>query len=111
MAIATQQQRQLTEAERKLAEDQRYEAEISRAQTDNAYRNALSLTPAQFIQLESINMPRTACAQDPGYTFIIGSSLTPVLSVGKIEIKLSVISQNDKSVLILRSRVEPTVID
>jgi regulator of protease activity HflC (stomatin/prohibitin superfamily) len=83
IATATQQQRQLTEAERKLAEDQRYEAEISRAKADNAYRNAMPLTPAQFIQLESINMQRTACAQDPGCTFIIGPSLTPVLSVGK----------------------------
>lgn len=83
IATATQQQRQLTEAERKLAEDQRYEAEISRAKADNAYRNAMSLTPAQFIQLESINMQRSVCEQKTGCTFIIGSSLTPVISVGK----------------------------
>lgn len=53
---ATQEQRRMTEQQRKLAEDQRKAAEISRADADNAYRNTMGLSPAQFIQLEAIKM-------------------------------------------------------
>ncbi len=81
---ATQQQRQLTEHERKMAEDQRLAAEISRAKADNAYREVMSLTPSQFIQLERINMQRTVCTQPAANcTFIMDGALTPALTVGK----------------------------
>ena len=59
---ATQQQRQLTENERRLAEDSRLAAEQSRALADNAYRNSLGLSPAQFVALQEIEMQREVCA-------------------------------------------------
>src|ERR1043165_4527904 len=58
---ATQEQRIQTEKQRKLAEDQRLLAEQSRATADNAYREAMHLSPEQFIQLETIKMQRDAC--------------------------------------------------
>jgi hypothetical protein len=42
---AQQEQRVLTEGQTKLAEDARKAAEQSRADADNAYRNALGLSP------------------------------------------------------------------
>lgn len=86
---AAQQQRALTEAQRKLAEDARMEAEQSRAAADNAYRNAMSLDPAQFIQLEQIHMFDRVCVKHPdgsggGCTFLVGQTgATPVIPVGK----------------------------
>jgi regulator of protease activity HflC (stomatin/prohibitin superfamily) len=59
---ATQEQRIQTERQRKLAEDQRLSAEQSRANADNAYREAMRLTPDQFLQLESIQAMRDVCA-------------------------------------------------
>ena len=50
---ATQEQRIQTEKQTKLAEDQRMLAEQSRATADNAYREAMHLSPEQFIQLET----------------------------------------------------------
>lgn len=73
---ATQQQRKLTERERKLAEDQRKSAEVSRADADNAYRNAMSLSPAQFIQLEAIK----ACGAQANCTFVT-SGVLPMFEV------------------------------
>lgn len=58
---ATQEQRIQTEQQKKLAEDQRALAETSRARADNAYREALGLSPQQFIQLETIKMQREVC--------------------------------------------------
>jgi regulator of protease activity HflC (stomatin/prohibitin superfamily) len=46
---ATQEQRIQTEKQTKLAEDQRQQAEQSRANADNAYREAMHLSPEQFI--------------------------------------------------------------
>jgi regulator of protease activity HflC (stomatin/prohibitin superfamily) len=66
---AVQEQRQLTERQRKLAEDQRKEAEASRAVADNAYRQAMGLSPDLFIQLEAINMQKEVCAKS-GCTFV-----------------------------------------
>lgn len=37
-----------------MAEDERMKAEQSRASADNAYREAMHLSPEQFIQLETI---------------------------------------------------------
>lgn len=71
IATATQQQRQLTEHERKLAEDVRKAAEESRAAADNAYREALHLSPEQFLQMETINMQKDVCAKG-NCTFVAG---------------------------------------
>jgi regulator of protease activity HflC (stomatin/prohibitin superfamily) len=51
---AVQQQRQRTQQETKLAEDARRATEISKAAADNAYREAMHLDPAQFIQLQAL---------------------------------------------------------
>jgi hypothetical protein len=61
IATAEQQQRALTEQQKKLAEDQREQAELSRARADHAYRNAMNLSPEQFLRLETIKMPRDVC--------------------------------------------------
>lgn len=58
---AAQEQRSNTEKQRKLAEDQRLEAERSRAAADNGYREAMHLSPEQFIQLEQIKMQHEVC--------------------------------------------------
>ena len=81
---AKQQQRQKTEVERKLAEDQRKAAEQSRADADNAYREAIGMSPDQFIALAQINMMEKACAADKATpcTFVISSSATaPIVAV------------------------------
>jgi hypothetical protein len=57
---ATQEQRIQTEKQ-KTAEDQRQQAESSRANADNAYREAMHLSPEQFIQLETIKMQQEVC--------------------------------------------------
>lgn len=77
---ASQQQRILTEGQVKLAEDARKAAEQSRAEADNAYRNALGLSPEQFIQLQSINMERDVCKSGAKCTFIENASKSsPIL--------------------------------
>jgi regulator of protease activity HflC (stomatin/prohibitin superfamily) len=75
---AAQEQRGNTEKQRKLAEDQRLQAELSRANADNAYRNQMSLSPEQFLRLEAIHMQRDVCAKG-GCTFITGDA-TPVIN-------------------------------
>jgi regulator of protease activity HflC (stomatin/prohibitin superfamily) len=60
---ATQEQRIQTEKQKKLAEDQRQQAEQSRANADNAYREAMHLSPEQFIQLEMIKMQSEVCGE------------------------------------------------
>jgi regulator of protease activity HflC (stomatin/prohibitin superfamily) len=63
IATATQEQRIQTEQQTKLAEDQRAAAETSRAKADNAYREAMGLSPQQFIQLETVKMQRDVCGE------------------------------------------------
>jgi len=58
---AAQEQRSNTEKQRKLAEDQRLQAETSRAAADNGYREAMHLSPEQFIQLKQIEMQESVC--------------------------------------------------
>ncbi len=83
VATAGEQQRQLTEQQRKLAEDQRRAAEESRAKADNAYREAMQLSPPQFLQLEQIKMMHEVCVKS-NCTFLIGSGgVTPVLDLKK----------------------------
>lgn len=77
---ASQEQRANTERQRKLAEDQRREAELARAAADNAYREAMRMTPEQFLALEAIKMQREVCAKG-GCTFLLGASAFPAVNV------------------------------
>jgi regulator of protease activity HflC (stomatin/prohibitin superfamily) len=82
IATAAQRARQDTERERKLAEDERAKAEASRAAADNAYRNAMQLSPDQFLQLEAIKMQREVCATNKTpCTFLFGSGAVPTMQV------------------------------
>lgn len=80
---AAQQQRIETEKQKKLAEDQRMLAEQSRAAADNAYRQAMQLSPDQFLALEAIKMQQAVCGHEgkSGCTFIQNGA-TPVLNLG-----------------------------
>jgi regulator of protease activity HflC (stomatin/prohibitin superfamily) len=82
---ATQEQRVQTEQQRKLAEDQRKAAETSRANADNAYREAMQLSPAQFIQLETIKMQIDVCGEHgkATCTFIQNGGAQPVYDLHK----------------------------
>lgn len=80
IATAEQEQRVNTERQRKLAEDQRKEAETARAASDNAYREAMRLSPEQFLQLEQIKMLHEVCAGGK-CTVLMGSGAVPTLSV------------------------------
>lgn len=75
---AAQEQRQNTEKQRKLAEDQRKAAEEARAAADNAYRLAMSLSPDQYLRLETIKMQRDVCAGGK-CTFLLGSGVVPTI--------------------------------
>src|SRR5579862_2065234 len=77
---ATQEQRVQTEKQIKLAEDQRKAAEESRAAADNAYRQAIGLSPEQFVQLEQIKMQREVCAHT-SCTFIVNGGGVPTFNV------------------------------
>jgi len=85
IATATQEQRIQTEQQTKLAEDQRAAAETSRAKADNAYREALGLTPQQFIQLETVKMQRDVCGEQgkATCTFIQSGSAQPVYELNR----------------------------
>ena len=79
---AAQEQRVNTERQVKLAEDARAQAEASRAAADNAYRQALGLSPEQFIQLEMIKMQAIACGpQGKASCTFIQNGATPVLNL------------------------------
>jgi regulator of protease activity HflC (stomatin/prohibitin superfamily) len=81
---AAQQQRVLTEGQRKLAEDARLQAEQSRAAADNAYREAMKLSPEQFLQLETIKMQHAVCGPEgKAQCTFIQNGTTPVLNLGK----------------------------
>jgi regulator of protease activity HflC (stomatin/prohibitin superfamily) len=81
---AAQEQRAITMQQTKLAEDQRKAAEQSRASADNAYREAMQLSPDQFLQLERIKMQREVCAEGKSVcTFFIGGGPNPVVDVGR----------------------------
>ena len=70
---AQQEQRALTEAQTKIAEDARKAAETSRAEADNAYRNSLGLSPEQFIELQRIKMQEDVCLKHT-CTFVSGNA-------------------------------------
>jgi len=77
---AAQEQRVQTEKQIKLAEDQRKDAETARAAADNAYRQALGLTPEQYVQLKNIEMVHSVCSSGK-CTFIQGGTATPVVNI------------------------------
>src|SRR5580700_599850 len=79
---AAQEQRVQTEKQVKLAEDQRAMAEASRAAADNAYRQAMGLSPEQFIQLEQIKMQRAVCGEGKS-TCIFNGAATPTLNLSR----------------------------
>jgi regulator of protease activity HflC (stomatin/prohibitin superfamily) len=83
IATATQEQRIQTEQQTKLAEDQRAAAETSRAKADNAYREAMGLSPQQFIQLETVKMQRDVCGEQgkATCTFIQNGGAQPIYDV------------------------------
>jgi regulator of protease activity HflC (stomatin/prohibitin superfamily) len=85
IATATQEQRIQTEQQTKLAEDQRAAAETSRARADNAYREALGLSPQQFIQLETVKMQREVCGEQgkATCTFIQSGGAQPVYDLSR----------------------------
>lgn len=75
---AAQEQRVNTEHQRKLAEDSRMEAERSKAAADNAYRNAMGLDSAQFVQLEQVKAIRDVCG---GGKCILTLGAAPAIAV------------------------------
>jgi regulator of protease activity HflC (stomatin/prohibitin superfamily) len=60
---AAQEQRVQTEKQIALAEDQRKAAETARAAADNAYRQAIGLSPEQYVELKKIEMETRVCAE------------------------------------------------
>lgn len=83
IATAAQQQRIQTEQQKKLAEDQRKLAEESRAAADNAYREAMHLSPEQFIQLETIKMQEAVCGGGKTACTFIQNGAQPVYNLGR----------------------------
>ena len=77
---AAQQQRVLTEQQRKLAEDSRKASEQSRAEADNAYRNAMQLSPEQFLRLETIKMQRDVCGGGHCTFLMSDGKVTPIVN-------------------------------
>lgn len=71
---AEQTQRQQTEIQKKLAEDNRKAAEVARAAADNAYRENMGLSPEQFVELQRIDMQKEACASKVSCTFVVGNA-------------------------------------
>jgi regulator of protease activity HflC (stomatin/prohibitin superfamily) len=80
IATAEQEQRQKTEQQAKIAEDQRRAHEESRALADNAYRESMKLSVPQYIELMRINMLQQACAKAT-CTFINGGGVVPTIDV------------------------------
>lgn len=81
---AAQQQRIQTETQKKLAEDARLEAERSRAAADNAYREAMKLSPEQYLALETIKMQNHVCGPEgKAQCTFIQNGAAPVLNLSK----------------------------
>jgi regulator of protease activity HflC (stomatin/prohibitin superfamily) len=80
---AAQEQRVNTERQRKLAEDVRLQAEQSRANADNAYRESMHLSPEQFIQLKGIEMQTEVCGEKGKATCTFLNGVSPVYNLGK----------------------------
>jgi len=77
---AAQEQRVQTEKQIAQAEEQRKNAETARAAADNAYRQAIGLTPEQYVQLKRIEMEVKVCSEGK-CTFIESAGPAPALSL------------------------------
>lgn len=72
---AAEEQRLNTEQMTQKAEVARKQAQIAKAAADNAYRQEMNLSPAQFVELERIKMQREACAsKGRSCTFVVGDA-------------------------------------
>lgn len=80
---AAHEQRIQTEQQKKKAEDARLQAEASRAGADNAYREAMHLSPEQFIQLKTIEMQQAVCGQAKANCTFIQNGAMPVYNLAK----------------------------
>lgn len=70
---AAEEQRLNTEVMTQKAEVARKQAQIAKADADNAYRTQMNLSPEQFVELERIKMQKAACATgNRSCTFIVG---------------------------------------
>lgn len=79
---AAEQQRKETERQREQAEIGRKDAEIAKAAADNAYREAMKMSPQLYVEFQRIEMQEEVCAKEgAGCTFIIGADPAPVLNV------------------------------
>jgi regulator of protease activity HflC (stomatin/prohibitin superfamily) len=78
---AAQQQRQKTLVAATAAEGQRELEQVAKAKADNAYRNAMNLTPEMFIQLEKIKRYSDAC-QKPGNVCVVDATGNTNVNVG-----------------------------
>lgn len=77
---AAQQQRKKTLIEATAAEAERKKEQIAKAEADNAYRNAMGLSPTMFIQLEQIKRFSEACAAQGNVCVVnAGGSASPVM--------------------------------
>jgi invasion protein IalB len=85
-ATATQQQLQNTERQRALAQEIRKNAEVKRAEADNAYRQAMGLSPDLFVKLEGIKaytLSVEECSRSKSCTLmIVPPNVSPVLHSG-----------------------------
>lgn len=70
-ATAAKQQLRKTIEQSTLAEKDREQEQIAKARADNAYRNAMGLTPEMFVQLEQVRRYSEACSAK-GNTCVIG---------------------------------------
>jgi len=77
---AAQEQRIQTEIQIKNAEVQRRAAEEARAAADNAYRQAIGLSPEQYVQLKRIEMELKVCSEAK-CTFIENAGALPAFGV------------------------------
>jgi regulator of protease activity HflC (stomatin/prohibitin superfamily) len=71
---AVNQQKVKSETQRKLSEDARLQAEKSRANADNAYREQMKLDANQFVQLEAIKRYSEACQVSKNCVIVQGGS-------------------------------------
>jgi regulator of protease activity HflC (stomatin/prohibitin superfamily) len=71
-----QQQRAKTEHQRKLAEDARKEAEVSRAIADRAYQDSMGMNTDQYIRLQTVKM----CADKQNCSVFLGANPQPFVT-------------------------------
>ena len=76
---AAQQQRQKTLVAAAIAEGNRETEQIAKAKADNAYRNAMGLSPDMFIQLERIKRFADACRESKGTCIVDGTGHANVM--------------------------------